>query len=304
MNSSNLFDHLYFEDQQIRFRILGPFTDDRLSAIIVRSIRHPDGSWIRPSTYATENREPEVERATSNLGSIFLAGRRFPLTVIEQLGKPINPFNWRAAATVSDTSRKLVSRLAVQAGIESVLGWGLVGSRLLGSERMNSDIDVVLGGESESLRHDVIKALEHYSVLQPCEHSRRARDFFRIYKGRNPKPECRNVFGGVWCGMRVDIYATFPRSLIGSVLELTEGVLRFQPIWTVRVISSAGRTAYPISFVVRGLTEPLREALLFSFDPTAHYLMEGDRVTASNVSLAEPAHGMVTAAFDRCIEAR
>ena len=93
MNDQMLFDHLYFENDNLRLRVLGPFLEGDHTAIIVRFIREP-GGWVRPPTYATENGNATVERATAGLKKVIVAGREFPSVPKAELSRPIDPFEW------------------------------------------------------------------------------------------------------------------------------------------------------------------------------------------------------------------
>ena len=175
--------------------------------------------------------------------------------------------------TASERSRDLVLRFASDAGLCSLPGWGLGGSRLLGSERADSDIDIILKTESENLRDQVFDVLDHDSLLAPWEHSERARRFFELYKGRNHAVRRRNVFGGIWNGLRVDLFATFPGGLIPTLEQLSESIKSRREVGVSEL--SHARSGSRTRFMC-----PWLESQSQSVEPrhshsilTAHYLM-------------------------------
>src|ERR1700677_2025240 len=137
-----MFGHLYFEIDNIRLRIIGPFVKNGSVAFIPRLVL-TEGAWIKPPVYATENSHLSLSAILAPFDQIDIAGRQFPTVRENNLRCPIDPYRWFLFDRVTDRSRELMTDLLRHIGLGTDCGLGLGGSRLLGSESPKSDVDVI-----------------------------------------------------------------------------------------------------------------------------------------------------------------
>lgn len=158
---------------------------------------------------------------------------------------------------------------------------GLSGSRLVGTARDDSDLDLVIYGESGPEAGSQLLASVATNRLEPVRPSIAFERFFRVTHRNVTLPAERNVYTGIadWEGRPVKLDINYARSdspvSHGDLVESTRlGALEFDG---ELVVEASDRFFYPGAITCR--TAHHKERTVWIRDHSAGYLLPGDVIS-------------------------